>query len=92
MLISAHRETGGDTMVDHIHWLGHDTFKIVGKEIIYTDPFKIKQKDTADIILITHEHFDHCSPEDVKALLGGDTIIVAPPDCAYREGQNSRTR
>jgi L-ascorbate metabolism protein UlaG (beta-lactamase superfamily) len=51
-------------MVKNIHWLGHDTFKIVGEKVIYTDPFKIKKKDTADIILITHEHFDHCSPED----------------------------
>ena len=54
-------------MIKDIHWLGHDTFKITGEKVIYTDPFKIKKKDTADIILITHEHFDHCSPDDVKA-------------------------
>jgi len=68
-------------MIRDIHWLGHDTFKIVGEKVIYTDPFKIKQKDTADIILITHDHFDHCSPEDVKAIQGPKTVIVAPPDC-----------
>lgn len=72
------------TMTKDIHWLGHDTFKIVGKKVIYTDPFKIKNKDTADIILITHEHFDHCSPEDIKILQGPDTIIVATPDCAKK--------
>ncbi len=71
-------------MVENIHWLGHDTFKIIGEKVIFTDPFKIKKKDLADIILITHEHFDHCSPEDVKALQGPDTIIVAPPDCAKK--------
>jgi len=75
-------EKGGrNIMIRDIHWLGHDTFKIVGEKVIYTDPFKIKQKDTADIILITHDHFDHCSPEDVKAIQGPKTVIVAPPDC-----------
>lgn len=69
-------------MVKNIHWLGHDTFRIIGEKVIFTDPFKIKKKETADIILITHDHFDHCSPEDIKALQGPDTIIVAPPDCS----------
>ena len=68
-------------MLVDIHWLGHDTFKIVGEKVIYTDPFKIRHKDTADIILITHEHFDHCSPDDVKAIQGPNTVIVAPSDC-----------
>jgi L-ascorbate metabolism protein UlaG (beta-lactamase superfamily) len=71
-------------MVKDIHWLGHDTFKIVGEKVIYTDPFKIKKKDRADIILITHEHFDHCSPEDVKMLQGPETIIVTTADCAKK--------
>lgn len=71
-------------MVKDIHWLGHDTFKIVGEKVIYTDPFKIKKKDTADIILITHEHFDHCSPEDVKKIQGPNTVIVATADCAKK--------
>jgi L-ascorbate metabolism protein UlaG (beta-lactamase superfamily) len=71
-------------MLKDIHWLGHDTFKITGEKTIYTDPFKIKKKDTADIILITHEHFDHCSPEDVKKIQGPNTMIVATADCAKK--------
>lgn len=71
-------------IVKDIHWLGHDTFKVSGEKVIYTDPFKIKKKDTADIILITHEHFDHCSPEDVKMIQGPNTVIVATPDCAKK--------
>ncbi|MDH5202386.1 MAG: MBL fold metallo-hydrolase [Nitrospirota bacterium] len=71
-------------MVKDIHWLGHDTFKVVGEKVIYTDPFKIKKKDTADIILITHEHFDHCSPDDVKKIQGTNTVIVATSDCAKK--------
>jgi len=75
-------------MVKDIHWLGHDTFKIIGEKVVYTDPFKIKKKDTADIILITHEHFDHCSPEDVKAIQGPKTFIVATSDCASKLSGN----
>lgn len=71
-------------MIKNIHWLGHDTFKFVGEKVIYTDPFKLKRKDTADIILITHEHFDHCSPEDVKKIQGPNTVIVATSDCAQK--------
>lgn len=71
-------------MVKDIHWLGHDTFKIVGEKVIYTDPYKIKKKDVADVILITHEHFDHCSPEDVKKIQGPNTVIIATADCAKK--------
>ncbi len=78
-------------MIKDIHWLGHDTFKIVGEKVIYTDPFNIKTKDTADIILITHEHFDHCSPDDVKALQGPKTVLVATSDCAKKLSGNIKT-
>ena len=71
-------------MVKDIHWLGHDTFKITGEKTIYTDPFNIKKKDTADIILITHEHRDHCSPEDVIKIQGANTVIVTVADCARK--------
>ncbi len=72
------------TMVKHIHWLGHDTFKVTGEKTIYTDPYQIKKKDIADIILITHDHFDHCVPEDVKMVQGEKTIIVTTADCAKK--------
>ncbi|MBA3071359.1 MAG: MBL fold metallo-hydrolase [Nitrospirae bacterium] len=71
-------------MLKDIHWLGHDTFKITGEKVIYTDPFKIKKADSADIILITHEHYDHCSPEDVKKIQGPNTVIVTVSDCAKK--------
>lgn len=69
-------------MLENVVWFGHDTFKISGSQIIYTDPFKIKRKDHADIILITHDHYDHCSPDDVAKLQGPGTVVIAPPDCA----------
>lgn len=75
-------------MVKNIHWLGHDTFKITGEKTIYTDPYKIKKKDVADIILITHDHFDHCVPEDVQKLQGEKTVIVTTADCAKKLSGN----
>jgi len=74
-------------IVKDIHWLGHDTFLIKGERVIYTDPFNIKDKDLkakADIIFITHEHHDHCSPEDVKKIQTPDTVIVATSACASK--------
>jgi L-ascorbate metabolism protein UlaG (beta-lactamase superfamily) len=82
---------GGDPMLDHIHWLGHDTFKIIGEKVIYTDPFRIRNEDEADIILVTHEHYDHCSPEDIEKVKGADTVIVATPDCAEKLSGDIRT-
>ncbi|MEW6569578.1 MAG: MBL fold metallo-hydrolase [Nitrospirota bacterium] len=83
-------EKGVRAMVEDIHWLGHDTFKIAGEKVIYTDPFKIKKKDTADIILVTHEHFDHCSPDDIKKIQTAKTVIVATSDCAKKLSGNVR--
>ncbi|MEF9476144.1 MAG: MBL fold metallo-hydrolase [Candidatus Mariimomonas ferrooxydans] len=79
-------------MLKDIHWLGHDSFKIIaGKKVIYTDPFKIKKRDTADIILITHEHYDHCSPEDVNKVRDDNTVVVATSDCAVKLSGDVKT-
>lgn len=65
-----------------IDWLGHDTTRITGDNlVIYFDPYKIGNSPKADIILVSHGHYDHLSPEDIKKLLKDDTVIVAPPNC-----------
>jgi L-ascorbate metabolism protein UlaG (beta-lactamase superfamily) len=66
-------------MTSNIHWMGHDGFRIDGDNlVIYIDPYKIADGPKADLILITHDHSDHASPEDVAKIWRGDTVIVAP--------------
>ena len=59
-------------------WLGHDGFRIQDGHMIYIDPFKIESGGPkADIILVSHEHFDHCNVEDLNKVTSPNTIIVA---------------
>ena len=78
-------------MLENIKWLGHAGFKIKGEKTIYIDPFKISDNEPADIIIVTHEHFDHLSPEDIKKIQTGKTIIVTTPDCYSKVSGNVKT-
>jgi L-ascorbate metabolism protein UlaG (beta-lactamase superfamily) len=71
-------------MAKKIVWLGHDGFRIEAGKTIYLDPFNISTDVKADLILITHEHFDHCSPEDVKKIQHEKTRIVTEKDSAKK--------
>ncbi|RCK78904.1 MAG: putative metal dependent hydrolase [Candidatus Ozemobacter sibiricus] len=69
------------TFIDsHVTWLGHDGFRLTGAKTIYIDPFQIAGGPVADIICVTHEHFDHCSPDDLKKIQGPHTVVVGPAD------------
>ena len=63
-------------LVENLTWLGHDGYRIEGDLVIYFDPYEIKGGKPADLIFITHEHFDHCSPADVAKIKKDDTVIV----------------
>jgi L-ascorbate metabolism protein UlaG (beta-lactamase superfamily) len=65
--------------LDDIHWLGHDTFRLDGSTIIYIDPWKLPpDAPQADGILITHEHYDHLSADDIELVEGPQTAIYGP--------------
>jgi len=90
--LMAHNNVSGVTaMVESIHWIGHDCFKIMSNVIIYTDPFTIRKEDAADIILISHEHYDHCSPDDIYKICKKNTVIIATPDCVPKIKCNVKT-
>lgn len=66
-------------MLKNIEINCHSSIKINTDKIIYIDPFKIQSEShDADIILITHDHYDHYSPEDIEKILNDKTVIVAP--------------
>jgi len=67
-----------------IVWLGHDGFRIDGNKIVYFDPYQISPGTKADLILVTHEHFDHCSPGDIAKIQKPETVIVTEKDSAKK--------
>lgn len=69
-------------MPENIHWLGHAAVKITGSKTIYIDPWKLKKAVPADIVLVTHDHYDHCSPEDIEKIRKKDTVVLSPKDSA----------
>jgi len=74
-----------DQALGHLHWLGHSSFRLDGPPIVYFDPWKVPANSPpADLILISHEHHDHCSPEDVGAVRQKSTVVVANPSAAKR--------
>lgn len=53
--------------------------RIVGTKVLYFDPFNVTdEKHDADIIFITHEHFDHFQPESIEKVKKTNTVIIAP--------------
>jgi L-ascorbate metabolism protein UlaG (beta-lactamase superfamily) len=72
-------------LAKNIHWLGHDSFRFEeGGMQIYIDPYQLSEAPPADIILISHDHFDHCSPEDVAKIQKEDTTIVTIAEAAKK--------
>ena len=57
----------------------HSSIKIIKGKTIYIDPFRIeKEQNDASLILITHDHYDHYSEEDIKKVINENTIVVVP--------------
>jgi len=67
-----------------IRWLGHDGFRIDAAKTVYFDPYEISGGPRADLIFISHEHFDHCSPEDVAKIQDAHTVIVTEKGSAKK--------
>jgi len=75
-----------NNIIDTISWLGHAAFRIDGDSTVYIDPFNITGGPTADLILVTHTHYDHYSPEDIKKISGPDTVLVITEDATVDGG------
>jgi len=78
-------------MLDKMTWLGHDVFRIDGSKTVYIDPYNIEAGAKADLVLVTHDHFDHCSPEDVEKIQQPETTIITEKDAAKKLTGNVKT-
>ena len=68
-------------MLEGIQVLCHSSIRMKRDMTIYFDPFQINHDyNDADILLITHDHYDHYSEEDIDRVVKKDTIVVAPMD------------
>ena len=83
-------ESGGvlmSSVLSSIKWFGHASFMFTdrnsGNRIYYVDPFEFKGegREKADIIFITHAHYDHCDPDSVRKIMKPDTVVVVPSGC-----------
>ncbi len=85
-----------------IQWLGHAAVKLSGGgSVVYIDPSvmpylgqkareAMEGAEPADVVLVTHEHADHCSAETIDRLRKPDTVIVAPASCEAKLGSEFR--
>lgn len=57
----------------------HASIRVAGEKVLYFDPFQCRSapKD-GQIIFITHDHYDHFSPEDIARIAGEQPTLVAP--------------
>ena len=57
----------------------HASIRVAGERVCWFDPFQLREapKD-GQIIFITHDHFDHFSPEDIARAAGEDPVFVVP--------------
>jgi L-ascorbate metabolism protein UlaG (beta-lactamase superfamily) len=77
-------------MAKKLAWLGHDAFSLEAAKTVYFDPYGIGGGPRADLILISHDHFDHCSPEDVAKIQKPSTVIITEKDSAKKLSGNVR--
>ena len=68
-------------MLENIEVLYHSSIKINKEKTIYIDPFKIDRNyNDADIVFITHDHYDHYSEEDIDKVINENTTIIIPEE------------
>ena len=75
-------------MYEEISLLIHSSIKISGSKIIYFDTYEMREDShDADIIFITHDHFDHFSPQDIKKAAKENTLLIMPESIKGQEQQ-----
>lgn len=74
-------------MIDRIQWLGHGSFRIQGPPLIYINPWRLARNAFhADVVLLSNDQYDHCSPADIEKLRGPQTVVIANASAAAMLG------
>jgi L-ascorbate metabolism protein UlaG (beta-lactamase superfamily) len=70
-------------MLDDFTWFKQSSYLWTGQKIVYIDPWEVRDDDPkADVVFITHAHFDHYSEPDLNKIVTERTVLVAPHDVA----------
>ena len=60
----------------------HSSIRCGGDKVLWFDPFRVADlSHDGDVIFITHEHYDHFSPEDIQRVMKPVAVIVLPESC-----------
>ncbi len=87
-----------EQVLSRLGWLGYASFLYEGPPVIYFDPFGLHRTQPADIILVTHDHAQHCSVADIEKVRRAWTVVVSdkkaaaliePPVLALEPGEEA---
>ena len=76
-------------LTDAVSINAHSSIRIEAEKVMYFDPFHLTDEPhDADIVFITHDHYDHLSPEDIERVRNDDTVFVLPGSCRASTAKN----
>lgn len=76
------------SLLKGVSHMKQSTVRIQEDRTVYFDPYDISEEQRdADVIFISHGHYDHFSVKDIKKVMKNDTILVLPQDCARDAGK-----
>ena len=78
-------------MIDNINVFVQNSIRIKSPQgLIYIDPFQMKEEpNDAAFVFLTHDHYDHFSPDDIKKVVGKNAVLVIPEKLERRAGEVS---